>query len=60
MTVIADRLGQPFFRWHAVSLWAVRAIRTGAWARPSAWPAAPWRSPGCGRTSTSPTCTTTP
>ena len=29
MTVIADRLGQPFFRWHAVSLWAVRAILDG-------------------------------
>ena len=29
MTVIADRIGQPFFRWHAVSLWAVRAILDG-------------------------------
>jgi hypothetical protein len=29
MTVIADRLGQPFFRWHVASLRAVRAILDG-------------------------------
>jgi eukaryotic-like serine/threonine-protein kinase len=60
MTELADRLGHPRFRWHVASLRAVRAILDGRLAEAERLARGTLEIPGCGPTSTWPTCSTTP